>query len=281
MIDSYTGSHLKLSFLTQILLLILLLSPGKAFPSEISDVTFSREISDAAHRLGDEAVDLAVTPLQIDNGNIFITLGVAGAIGLTYAFDREIQDKLTARPSRSLTNAADAASLAGDPFLHLGLAALVYGGGLLADSPAWKETGEMMGEALILADAASFVIKEVSGRGRPDTTLAKGDFKPFGFKKDYDSLPSMHTSSSFALASVLAAATDSLAMKAAYYTAATFVGYSRIYKNKHWASDVVLGAALGELCGRVVTSYHASRSSLAMAPQTYENGAGLALVGRW
>jgi membrane-associated phospholipid phosphatase len=94
-------------------------------------------------------------------------------------------------------------------------------------------------------------------------------------------MPSMHTSSSFALASVLAATSDSILMKAAYYGAATFVGFSRAYQNKHWASDVVLGAALGELCGRVVTSFHAGTSRVALIPKAYESGAGLALAGIW
>jgi membrane-associated phospholipid phosphatase len=280
-INSHKEPPLKLSFLNTILLVILFLAPINAFPSEISAVTFSGEIAAGAHRLGNEAVDLAVTPFQLENGNIFITLGVAGAVGLTYTFDREIQDKLTAHPNRSLNKAADAGALIGDPYLHLGLATLVYGGAILADSAKWKETGEMMGEALILTDAAAFIIKEASGRGRPLATQAKGDFKPFSFKKDYDSMPSMHTSSSFALASVLAASADSIYMKAAYYGAATFVGLSRAYQNKHWASDVILGAAIGELCGRVVTNYHAGNSRVALAPTTYEGGAGLALVGTW
>jgi membrane-associated phospholipid phosphatase len=271
----------NLPILITILLVILSLPPGRAFPSEIGDSTFSGEISSAAHRLGNEGADLLAAPFRLENGNIFITLGVAGAVGLTYAFDRQIQEKLTARPNNSLGSAADAGSLMGDPYLHLGLAGLVYGGAILADSPKWKEVGEMMGEALILADATTFFIKEAVGRGRPEATPSKGDFKPFGFKNQYDSLPSMHTSSSFALASVLAATSEDLTMKAAYYTAAAFVGFSRIYNNKHWASDVVLGAALGELCGRVVTSYHAGRSRVALAPRTYDNGAGLALVGTW
>lgn len=272
---------MKLSFLIPILLVLLVLAPFSAFPSEINGVTFSGEITDGAYRLGNESVDLLVTPLQLDNGNIFITLGVAGAVGLTYTFDKQIQEKLTARSNRSLNKAADAGSLIGDPYLHLGLAALVYSGALLSDSAKWKETGEMMGEALILADASTVIIKEASGRGRPGATPAKGDFKPFGFKKDYDSLPSMHTSSSFALASVLAATSDSILMKAVYYGAATFVGFSRAYKNKHWASDVILGAVVGELCGRVVTGFHANRSRVALAPKTYESGAGLELVGTW
>ena len=231
--------------------------------------------------MGNESVDLAATPFRLENGNIFITLAVAGAVGLTYSFDKQIQEKLADRSSRPLNRAADAGSLIGDPYLHLGLATLVYGGAILADSAKWKEIGEMMGEAMILADATTFIIKEGTGRGRPIATSAKGDFRPFGFKNDYDSMPSMHTSSSFALASVLAATSDNIFMKAAYYGTATFVGFSRLYQNKHWASDVVLGAALGELCGRVVTSLHAGKSRVALAPQTYESGAGLALVGKW
>jgi membrane-associated phospholipid phosphatase len=275
------GPLMKKSFLNPILLVILLLAPIKAFPSEITEVTFSGEISSAASRLGNEAVDLVVTPVRLENGNIFITLGVAGVVGLTYSFDKQIQEKLTARSNRSLDRAADAGSLMGDPFLHLGLATLVYGGALLADSAKWKETGEMMGEALILADASTLILKESTGRGRPFATPAKGDFRPFGFKTDYDSLPSMHTASSFALASVLAATSDSILMKAAYYAAATFVGVSRAYQNQHWASDVVLGAALGELCGRVVTGFHTGTTRIALVPQAYESGAGLALAGRW
>jgi hypothetical protein len=277
--SGFKGILLKISLLVIIAILILRLEP--AYASEINEISFSGEIVTAAQRLGGESVDLIATPLQVENGNIFITLGVAGAVGLTYSFDKQIQEKLTAHPNKSLNKAADAGSLLGDPYLHLGLAALVYGGAIAADSAKWKETGEMLGEALILADAATVIIKESSGRGRPGATSSKSDFKPFGFNKDYDSVPSMHTSSSFALASVLAATSESFIMKTAYYGAAAFVGFSRMYKNKHWASDVLLGAALGELCGRVVTSYHAGNYKLALSPQTYEGGGGLALVGRW
>jgi membrane-associated phospholipid phosphatase len=64
--------------------------------------------------------------------------------------------------------------------------------------------------------------------------------------------------------------------------AATFVGFSRMYEDKHWASDVLLGAAIGELCGRVVTRYHtAGKRRFALAPTISGNSASLALSAMW
>jgi hypothetical protein len=41
------------------------------------------------------------------------------------------------------------------------------------------------------------------------------------------------------------------------YSAATLIGLSRITENKHWATDVLVGAGLGYLTGRqVVNNYH-------------------------
>lgn len=41
------------------------------------------------------------------------------------------------------------------------------------------------------------------------------------------------------------------------YTAATLIGLSRGTENKHWATDVLVGAALGYLSGKqVVNNYH-------------------------
>ena len=248
---------------------------------ETGAFSLSDEARKAGTRLLAESKDFGVTPLQINNGNLLLTLGVAGALGLTYVYDGEIRDALQKTRSRSIDKAADAGALAGDPFLHLGVAALVYGGGILAESPRWKETGEMLGEALILADGAALILKEATGRGRPTVTARKDDFYPFGFRSDYDGFPSMHTASSFAVASVLARTSESLTVAVASYCAATFVGFSRMNQDKHWASDVLLGAAIGELAGRVATSQHARKSSYALVPTVTVAGGGLALMGHF
>ncbi|MSN25095.1 MAG: phosphatase PAP2 family protein [Geobacter sp.] len=252
-----------------------------AFGSEAGSFSVSDEAGKAGARLLAESKDFATRPFQIENGNLLLTLGVAGAVGLTYTFDSEIRDGVQRNRSGGLDNAADAGAVIGDPFLHLGAAALLYGGGILADSPRWKDIGEMLGESLILADGATLILKEVTGRGRPTVTNRKGDFRPFGFKSDYDGFPSMHTASSFAFASVLARTSDSTPVAVASYCAAAFVGFSRMNQNKHWASDVLLAAAIGELAGRVAVSQHTRFRSYAVVPTALDGGGGLALTGRF
>lgn len=254
---------------------------GTVAGGELAPFSVTEEVKNGGTRLLDESKDFAMSPFQFEDGNLLMTLGVVGAVGLTYAFDNDIRDAVQRHRSRGADKAADAGSIVGDPFLHLGAAALIYGGGILADSPRWKDTGEMIGEALILADGATLILKETTGRGRPTVTTRKDDFRPLGFNTDYDSFPSMHTASSFAFASVVARTSQSLPVAVASYCAAAFVGYSRLNQDKHWASDIVLAAAIGELAGRVAVSRHVHSSSYAFVPTAIEGGGGLALTGRF
>jgi membrane-associated phospholipid phosphatase len=233
---------------------------GKPVLAEESGITVTGEIKSATYRLLDEGSDFVTTPFTIKDGNLFWTAGIVGAAAVAYINDGSIRDRLQGNVrGHGLDKATDIGAQVGNPFLHLGVAAVFYGGGILADSPRWKETGEMMGEAAILADGATLVLKEATGRGRPVATSKKNDFKPLAFETDYDSFPSMHTSSSFAMASVIARTSESIPVALMSYSAATFVGFSRLYQNKHWASDVVIGAAIGELAGRVATACHAEK----------------------
>jgi len=165
-------------FLPLFIVLIVLLS-GTGAKADDNIFNSATAIKDGFVRLGNEAVDVVSTPVDVKGYGLIGTLATAGAAGLTYVFDDDIRDKLQGTKSGALETAADVGGIIGNPFVHLGVAGVVYGGGVLAGSSRWRETGEMLGEAALLADAATFVLKQAIGRSRPSETGDKGSFRPF------------------------------------------------------------------------------------------------------
>ena len=113
-------------------------------------------------------------------------------------------------------------------------------------------------QAYLAAGAVESVTKFLSGRTRPSYyppgTEAEPRFVgPFsktattsGGRNSYSSFPSGHTTVAFAAATVFALEyKDKLIVPIIAYSAATMIGLSRITENKHWSTDVLVGAALG------------------------------------
>jgi len=262
-----------------LLWVILLLASAPLAAQAETIFTSSAAFKEELNRLGGEAALMAKAPVD---PYLLQTAAVAGMFALSYHYDQDIRSALQANRSRGLTRSTDVGNIVGDPYLHLGVAALVYGAGALSERPKVQELGEKLGEALILADASTFVLKQAIGRARPTTGAGSGSFRPFQFKNDYDSLPSLHTASSFAVAHVLAHESDSLPVKILCYTGASFVGFSRMYKDKHWASDVVLAAAIGELAGNSVTRFRELKpGAVTLAPTVLGGTPMLVLQGKF
>ena len=146
----------------------------------------------------------------------------------------------------------------------------VIGGGLyavgrLAKKPNVADVGWHGTEAVLISSGITGLLKGVLGRARPfvtNDTLAH-DFKLGGgfSNADRQSFPSGHTTTAFAAASAVTSEVQRMWPKYTWYVApvlyggATIVGLSRMYHNKHWASDVVLGAAVGTFSGLKVVRY--------------------------
>jgi membrane-associated phospholipid phosphatase len=278
--DLFISSRARMTATCALWLLLIFagLLPARA---EALDTVFNSKVAlrEEFTRLGGEAELFVKAPV---NPYLPETLAVAGAFALSYLYDKDIRSDLAAHHSRTLTHATDAGSFVGDPYLHIGVAAALYGAGALADKPKLIRIGEELGEALILSDVTTVLLKDAVGRGRPQTGDSNSNFRPFQFKNNYDSLPSMHTGSSFALAHVLASETESVPMKILCYAGASFVGFSRLYREKHWSSDVILAAAIGELAGNAVTRYRAQTpGTMTLAPSLNNGVPSLALLGKF
>ena len=145
---------------------------------------------------------------------------------------------------------------------------LAYGAGRLFHSPMVADVSLHATESVVLASVASQLIRGPLGRTRPyvshDSDQYK--FKPFrGFygdsSFDYRAFPSIHTSSSMAVATVLAmevnrrnpGATPFVAP--VLFAAGMLPGLARIRLDQHWSSDVLSGAFMGVLAGYKVVSY--------------------------
>ena len=145
--------------------------------------------------------------------------------------------------------------------------AYVIGGGLfligrLGNMPRIADIGWHGAESVMVGEGISYVLKGVMGRGRP--YVSKGTIpRDFdwgrGFKSaDWRSFPSGHSTTAFAAAAAVTDETTLWWPRSTWiigplmYSGATMVGLSRMYHNKHWASDVALGALIGTFSGKKV-----------------------------
>ena len=127
----------------------------------------------------------------------------------------------------------------------LPLNALLFAGGLIADNKGLKETSFNAFKSVVSTAAITVSLKYLTGRSRPYTEDGAYHFEPFPpDRHKYRSLPSGHTSVAFAFFTPFAEKYSRW-----IYSIPLSVGLSRVYKDDHWSSDVVLGAAIGFLSG--------------------------------
>jgi membrane-associated phospholipid phosphatase len=144
----------------------------------------------------------------------------------------------------------------------------MYAIGRLTKEPRLAQLGLHGTEALLLGAGIGSVLKDAFGRARPfvDTVSPNPDdfqlLRGFRAGDNYRSFPSGHTLAAFAAAAAVSAETSRWWKPAPYtigplmYGGAAAVGISRMYNNRHWASDVIMGAAIGTFAGTKVVRYH-------------------------
>ena len=142
---------------------------------------------------------------------------------------------------------------------------VIYGIGRLTKSKATADIALHATESIVLASVASQLIRGPLGRTRPHVTSDTDQyyFQPFkGFRNfDNRAFPSIHTSSSMAVATVLTMETHRRHPNATKFVAPVFFaagllpGLSRIQLDQHWASDIFAGAFMGIFAGYKVTKY--------------------------
>lgn len=144
----------------------------------------------------------------------------------------------------------------------------MYAYGRLRDNQRAADLGLHGTEALLIGSQIGNLLKNVVGRARPYKDVNNPHdyklFRGFGGGTDYRSFPSGHTIAAFAAASAVTSEMKRWWPKSVWvigpimYGGAWAVGWSRMFDNKHWASDVITGAAIGTFAGLKVVHWHHS-----------------------
>lgn len=219
-------------------------------------------------------------PLWTSN-DTFLTAVMLTSAGALSLVDEDVRHNVRSHQSNGLDFLSDGLDLIGHPATGLGVAASLLGYGWWRDDPELAETGRLSLQAVVLADLTTLMVKGGVGRLRPDEHDDAASFRPFSFENDRESLPSGHTASSFALAAVLSRRSQSPSAPFLYYGLASLVALSRVYDDEHWMSDILTGALVGELSGRLVMANHARNLSSAPLISWNEDRVLFGWQARW
>jgi membrane-associated phospholipid phosphatase len=200
--------------------------------------------------------------------DLLLAGGVVGATLLVRPADehyaRRLQDSSTQANAKLHTLALFVRTTAAPGALVIGTT--MYAAGRIAKSDRMAQLGLHGTEALLLGEVTGGVIKGLVGRQRPyvkpQNSHSFGFLRGFAGGDQYRSFPSGHTLAAFAAAASVTSETagwwpsSTWIIGPAMYGGAALAGVSRMYDNRHWASDVIVGAGLGTFAGLKVVRYH-------------------------
>ncbi len=210
------------------------------------------------------------SPARIKTKHIVPLVGLAAATAFLIASDESIRDSVQTYAGNHawVGDVAPVVTEMGG-LAGFATAGAFFGAGLLFKDARARETGYLAASAVLQSFLVDNFLKGLTGRQRPYVDAGQDHWAgPAGFFKRfekgggglYGSCPSGHTAAAFSLATVIALQYRQHAwVPAVAYTLATGVGLSRLALDRHWASDVAIGAVVGHFVARLVVRNHDRR----------------------
>jgi len=236
-------------------------SPPREIPNPIEDrrdrIYYpgdTESIKPLSRKLGGNILldqkDIWTSPFHMNRHNAKWWILFGGAAAGLVVGDHYTQHRIDHSPGQ--VSVGDNISRAGAVYVVLPEVAAFYSVGVVADKETARETGVLGAEALLDSLIVSEVLKTAAGRRRPDSATEPSEFFDSGA-----SFPSGHAIESWALASVIASEYHAKPwVPFVAYGLAGAVSVSRYVANRHYASDLVTGAAMGWFIGRYVYHTH-------------------------
>ncbi|MFA5970943.1 MAG: phosphatase PAP2 family protein [Lentimicrobiaceae bacterium] len=211
-------------------------------------------------QFGRESVLFIKQPLRWKAKDWLTVGGLAGGTALLTLADQPLRDATQGNQKYYYSVPVVAGRVYGELYSIVGVAGSFGAYGMIAHDTAAKKIAIELFQAGLYSEIVTGILKNVIGRSRPYMNEGPGSFHPFSIlNAGYNSFPSGHSTSAFALSTVMSRHAHSTALKIIAYTPAAFTLLSRIYQDKHWISDELLGAAIGYFVGNWVVDLHEAK----------------------
>lgn len=194
---------------------------------------------------------------------------VAGATIAAMPFDEKITNYATQGNQKYYYSAPVVGGrMYGEWYSIIGVAGAFSVYGLIAHDTVAKKMSIELLQAGLYAELITTVLKSFIGRERPVATDNAFTYHPFTFfDYNFQSMPSGHTTSAFALSTIMSRHAHTTSLKILAYVPAGLTMFSRLYQHQHWLSDELLGAAVGYFVGNWVVDLHeGKRHHINVAP---------------
>ena len=196
-------------------------------------------------------------PIKWNLKDWLILTGIAGSAYLIMHVDEDIRYSWKKNSSGLHDIPISFGTFYGEPLTPLLLGAFFFIYGNSNDNQANKKLGFEIWQSASYVIFTTAIIKVSLGRARPDMNLGPFNYKPFqSFDDNQLSMNSGHTALAFSTSAVIAQNSESTFSKILAYLPAVLTSVSRIYDDKHWASDVFVGALVGYFSAKFVTDLH-------------------------
>jgi len=199
--------------------------------------------------------------LDFDKYDLLTTAGCLTITGASMTLDKGIRDNFKFAGNSSTQDFFEQINRFGTAGNASAISLATYFTGLFLRNNELRITGRLLFEGLFLSGLMTQSLKVGFGRSRPYLDEGNMRFRFIQFEDKYFSFPSGHTTIAFTIATILSHRIDTWWSYLGFYTLASTAGFARIYLDRHWASDVFLGAIIGTLGGKLVLDAEESRNT--------------------
>lgn len=223
--------------------------------------------------------DVAISPIKWDKKEWIAAGSILTTAAVLYSYDDDIRDFAQEKRNDFSNDLArnifdplgDGRYLVGSTF---GL--VIYG--VVFKKEREKNIGITAAKALAISAIYTYPTKKLFHRHRP----GEEPHSPYvwdgpSMSHDFDSFYSGHTITAFTFATVISSEYKKHAIvPITMYSLATLTALSRINDDKHWATDVLIGAAMGYGIGKLV--YNNDQKRTKFYPELSSQYMGMKLV---